>query len=464
MNSQSGNDKPIQSFLTAERHIHTVSELTTKLKSLLEDNFPFVWICGEISNFRMPVSGHFYCTLKDEEAQINAVMFRGQNRNLKFKPEDGMVITGLGRISVYEPRGTYQILLEYLEPKDIGAIQMAFEQLKTRLATEGLFDEKHKKPLPFLPRRISIITSPTGSVVHDIVTIINRRFPNVHLEVVPVKVQGNGAEKDIAAAIDLLNIRRNTNVAILARGGGSVEDLQAFNSEDVARAVFASEIPIISAVGHETDFTIADFVADLRASTPSAAAELVIPLKNDLQQRCTQLSEKLATAFSRYMEHLHTCFDTIRKHLVDPKKKIHDLRLRMDDLTARYSRAFTDKLRQRSERLEWLAERLNANNPLQHIKNINEKIEQINYNLLKYLRIYKDNKYYVLRELNSKLHALSPTAILDRGYSITRTIPEATIISNPDAVSIGQVLEVMLAKGSLMCRVERKSSDGKKNI
>jgi len=464
MNSQAGNNKPAESFLTDQRHIHTVSELTANIKSLLEDNFPFIWICGEISNFRKPVSGHFYFTLKDEEAQVNAVVFRGQNRNLKFNPEDGMVVTGLGRISVYEPRGTYQIILEYLEPKDMGAIQMAFEQLKARLSTEGLFDEKYKNPLPFLSQRISIITSPTGAVVHDILKIINRRFPDVHIEIVPVKVQGNGAEKEIVSAIELLNTRRNADVVILARGGGSIEDFHAFNSEEVARAVFASEIPIISAVGHETDFTIADFVADLRASTPSAAAELVVPLKNDLEQKCVQLSGKLTTSFSRYIKHLHTFLNEIVKRLTDPKRKIHDLRLRLDDFTARSIRVFTKSIHQRRERLGWQTDRLKLNNPLKHIKNINEKLEQYYSNISICLGIYLNNKHYLIRELTSKLHALSPTAILDRGYSITMTIPEATIIRDPEAVSIGQALEVMVAKGSLICRVERKSTDGKKNI
>ena len=259
---------------TDQHRIYTVSELTSDLKDILEKTYPFIWIFGEISNFNVPVSGHFYFTVKDEHAQINAVMFRNQNRNLKFKPEDGISITGLGRITVYEPRGTYQIIFEYLEPKGTGAIQLAFEQLKKRLADEGLFDEKHKKPLPFLPGKISIITSPTGAVVHDILKIIDRRFSNLHLEIVPVKVQGYGAEDEIISAIEMINARCDSDVAILARGGGSLEDFHAFNSEAVARAVFASKIPIISAVGHETDFSITDFVADFRAPTPSAAAEL----------------------------------------------------------------------------------------------------------------------------------------------------------------------------------------------
>ena len=199
------NIQHAKSIIKSQRRIHTVSELTAKVKELLENKFPFIWICGEISNFRVPASGHFYFTLKDEKAQINTVMFRSQNRNLKFKPDDGMSITGLGRISLYEPRGTYQIILEYIEPEGIGAIRLAFEQLKARLSAEGLFDDKHKKPLPFLPRKISIITSPTGAVVHDILKIINRRFSNIHIEIIPVKVQGDGAESEIVSGLNILN-------------------------------------------------------------------------------------------------------------------------------------------------------------------------------------------------------------------------------------------------------------------
>ena len=271
------------------RKVYTVSELNAVIKSLLEQRFPFVWIVGEISNFKIPLSGHYYFTLKDEASQINAVMFRGQHRQLKFEPEDGMRVTGLGRLSVYEPRGAYQILLEYLEPSGVGGLQIAYEKLKARLAEEGLFDQQYKKPIPFLPHKIALITSPSGAVVHDMLNIIDRRFPNMQIEVFPVKVQGTGAEDEITEALEMLNDRSGVDVAILARGGGSLEDLQAFNSEHVARAIFAARIPIIAAIGHETDYTIADFVADLRAPTPSAAAELAVPVKFELLQQVNNI-------------------------------------------------------------------------------------------------------------------------------------------------------------------------------
>jgi exodeoxyribonuclease VII large subunit len=236
------------------RQIYSVHKLTEKIKLLLEKNFPMVWVCGEISNLRIPSSGHAYFTLKDDKAQIAAVMFRGQMRQLQFELEDGLAIIGLGRISVYEPRGTFQIILEYVEPKGAGALQLAFEQLKQKLAREGLFDASHKTTLPFLPETIAVITSPTGAAIRDILHVVQRRFPNVRIEIVPVAVQGDAASKEITRALSIVNLRAAADVIILARGGGSLEDLAAFNTETVARAIFASSIPVISAVGHETDF------------------------------------------------------------------------------------------------------------------------------------------------------------------------------------------------------------------
>lgn len=395
-----------------QRKIYTVSQLTSDIKALLEESFPFVWIKGEISDFRIPVSGHFYFILKDKKARISAVMFRGQNRKLEFTPEDGMSVTGLGRISLYEPRGTYQILIEYMEPEGVGSLQLAYEQLKARLLAEGLFDKIHKKPIPFLPQKISLITSPSGAVVHDIINVINRRFSNIHIEIIPVKVQGDGADKEIESAIELLNDRADSDVAILARGGGSLEDLKAFNSENVARAVFDSQIPIISAVGHETDFTIADFVADLRAPTPSAAAELAVPEKNELVRRCMEITIRLKSKFYGYIDRQRTALKMIYRRLSDPKKKIQNLTLKTDDYTARLIRNFERSIRQ---------------------------------------------KRSLLRELSGRLHALSPAAILDRGYSITRTIPDKVVVRDPKIVDIGQELEIRVAKGFIRCRVGKKS-------
>ncbi|MFC1858305.1 exodeoxyribonuclease VII large subunit [Thermodesulfobacteriota bacterium] len=438
------------------QRIYSVSELTQEIKYLLEEKFSFIWINGEISNLRMPTSGHLYFTLKDQNAQINAVMFRGQNRNLKFTPEDGMHLIGLGRLSVYEPRGNYQIIFEYLEPKGIGALQIAFEQLKTRLSEEGLFDDCHKRHLPYLPKKISVITSPSGAVIHDILRIINRRFANIHVEIVSAKVQGDGAEKELVSGIEWLNSQGNADIIILARGGGSLEDLHAFNSEKLARVIFSSKIPVISAIGHETDFTIADFVADLRAPTPSAAAELAVPLRKDLVRRCTALSDSMINSFYRYLEQRRGILNQFSNRLIDPQRKIQDLRLRLDDTTARMIRLIQTRIYQKREHLGWRQEKLAANNPRIRLNEYNLKLEQNKINIFKYMVNNLNKLQYRLREQASKLNAMSPTAILDRGYSITRTIPGARVVRDPKSVSEGQDLEVMVAKGSLAVNVIRR--------
>jgi exodeoxyribonuclease VII large subunit len=389
-------------------------------------------------------------------------MFRGQNQLLKFAPEDGMSVTGLGRISVYEPRGTYQVIFELLEPKGVGALQIAFEQLKNRLAEEGLFDESIKKPLSFLPKKISLITSPTGAVVHDILRILNRRFSTIPVEIYPVKVQGDQADSEIATGLDRLNVRNDTDVIILARGGGSLEDLQAFNSETVARAIFRSNIPVVSAIGHETDFTIADFVADLRAPTPSAAAEIIVPVKADLQKRCHELMQYLCNRISNYIEYLRKCLSHVDKQLVDPQKKVYDLRLRTDDLTERIIRSVQQLRNQNRERLLWRIHRLYSNNPIIYIEKNRVMLEQKYTNTLLFIKKYFNEKRATLQGLVGKLDALSPRSVLERGYSITQSLPGESIIMDANAVDINQKLRVLLAKGSLTCQVKRKKTTWQK--
>ncbi|MCP4630581.1 MAG: exodeoxyribonuclease VII large subunit [bacterium] len=446
------------------RKIYSVTELNGALKALIEESFPFVWIFGEISNFRKPASGHFYFTLKDRTSQISAVMFRGQQRHLKFKPEDGMNITGMGRLGVYGPRGTYQIILEYLEPSGIGALQIAFEKLKMSLAEEGCFDDEYKKPLPFLPGKISVMTSPSGAVVHDILKTINRRFANLHIQIMPVKVQGHGSSEEIAAALELLNAGSEAEIVILARGGGSLEDLQAFNSELVARAIFASRIPVVSAVGHATDYTISDFVADLRAPTPTAAAELITPEKSDLQRRCNDVAKRLKTNFTYYLDGLNSRVNEISRRLIDPRRRLADYRLYLDDLCARLSRILSLRVGRERKYLNIWQDRLRANHPGFLMNKSKKQLEQINENLFKSLLIYNHSNRIKTRELTAKLDALNPLAILARGYSVTRTIPKAALVKDSRMVALDQDLEVMLARGRLTCRVKGKSNDGKEII
>ena len=285
--------------------IYTVSALTEEVKDLLEEHFDFVWVEGEISNFRSPSSGHYYMVLKDEKAQIRAVMFRPQTRYLKFTPEDGMKVIVQGRIGVYQPRGEYQIILDYLEPLGIGALALAFEQLKKKLAAEGVFDEEIKRPLPFLPQRVAVITSPTGAAIRDFLKIIHRRFANIEIIVVPVKVQGDEATAEMVEALDTVNRELNVDVIVLTRGGGSLEDLWAFNQEQLALAIRASRIPVVSAVGHEIDITISDLAADLRAPTPSAAAELIVMEKESLVERFKEMRGRLELYTKTYVGNLN---------------------------------------------------------------------------------------------------------------------------------------------------------------
>ena len=443
-------------FTGQERHIFTVSELTQSIKGLLEDAYPFVWVAGEISNFSVPVSGHFYFTLKDPGAQINAVMFRAQNRSLKFRPEDGMAVVAMGRLNLYEPRGIYQIIIEYLEPEGIGILQLAFEQLKAKLAAEGLFDKKHKRPLPSLPQKIAVVTSPTGAVIRDIMHVINRRFPNVAIEIAPVKVQGEGAAEEIAEALQLLNEMNDADVIVVARGGGSLEDLQAFNSEVVARAILASHIPVVSAVGHETDFTIADFTADVRAPTPSAAAELIVPVKEELLRHIQKIKGALKSAISQRLRLLRERTIQLSKRLVHPGRQIADYRLRLDDALGRILRGLSRQLHEERDRLNMMRERLGRCGPQVMVKDLHVLLKQHRQTLFSAMQFFLESKKSILRTTVAKLNALNPLAILKRGYSVTRTLPHYALVKDVQQVSVGQHVEVTVSRGAMVCRIERK--------
>lgn len=443
----------------SQRRIYTVSKLTTKIKALLEQNFPFIWINGEISNLSIPASGHYYFSLKDNRAQIRAVMFRGQNRNLTFALENGQKIIGFGRISLYEPRGTYQLIMEYIEPAGLGSLQLAFEQLKSRLADEGFFAKERKKPLPFLPQIIAVITSPTGAVISDILNVIDRRFPNIAIKIIPVKVQGPGADKEIVSAIEFINQFETTDfgqtvdLAILARGGGSFEDLNAFNQENVVRAIFNSKIPIISAVGHETDFTIADFAADLRAPTPSAAAEIAVPSKEKWHQRCQELLKQLILCLKRETNNSRLILDQMITRLVDPEKKIQDQRLWIDDYYERLLRAFSNDIKLKRKHTSFWQDRLITCSPLVRQNLAKDSLKKEYDNLKKNIDLLLQKKRSGLNRLITGLYALSPKAILERGYSITRSLPEQKVILDANSVKPGQSLEIILARGIITSTV-----------
>ncbi len=394
-----------------EKHIYSVSELTKYIRVIIEDSFLGVWVEGEISNFVLHSSGHIYFSLRDATSTLKCAFFRRANEKLKFKLKDGMKVIAFGSISVYEARGDYQLIVEEVEPKGIGALQLQFQQLKEKLQKEGLFDAKHKVPIPFLPTRIGIVTSPTGAAIQDILNIARRRFSNVEIIINPVKVQGDAAKDEIAAAVRQFNKLKNIDVMIVTRGGGSMEDLWPFNEEVVARAIFDSDIPVISAVGHEIDFTISDFVADFRAPTPSAAAELVIPKKEDLAKLIDTASTRLNNAISG---------------------TLGTLKERLRSLQGAYV------LRQ----------------PLNYIIQQEQRIDDLKKDIS--VRIGHTIDIFVekFNRVLSKLEVLSPVSILKRGYSITAKLPEGVVVKDSGLLKIGDEVETKLGHGRFRSRVE----------
>jgi exodeoxyribonuclease VII large subunit len=437
------------------RYILTVSELNREIKDILEDRFPDVWVEGEISNLRIPPSGHIYFTLKDDSSQIRAVLFKMQARTLRFVPEDGLHIICRGRVSLYERRGDFQLILESMEPKGIGALQLAFLQLKERLQKEGLFDPTHKKKIPMFSQKIGIITSPTGAVIQDMLHILERRFENLHILLYPVRVQGEGASAQIVEAIKYFNQQTDVDVLIVGRGGGSMEDLWVFNEEEVARTIYHSKIPIISAVGHETDYTIADFAADLRAPTPSAAAELVVRDKREIKNTLYYLGGRLENQTIQILKGYRTDLFHLRKVLKEPGKKIEEHFLRVDDLVNRIRLSTSWSLKRRGEKCLHLSESLLLRNPLQRVKNLRSFISEAKKRLGQDIKHSIEIKRQTAGGLLGKLDSLSPLAILQRGYSITRKLPTLQVLRDTAHVNEGDKVEVKLFRGTLVCGVEK---------
>ena len=435
-------------------NLYTVTRLTREIKSLLEDRYPFLWITGEVSNYVTPASGHSYFTLKDTEAVISCVMFRNQKRRLGFTPENGMRVKGMARISLYEPRGSYQLIFEHLEPDGTGALQQAFEILKKKLADRGWFDSARKKAIPFLPSKISIVTSGTGAAVRDIIQVAVRRFPCCHLEIVPVKVQGEEAEHEISQALALLNRRRQSDVIILARGGGSIEDLWAFNTETVAKAVYDSEIPVITGVGHEIDFTIADFAADLRAPTPSTAAEMALPdqtaLLNQVNTLKSALNKTMTKGLDRWKRHL----SDLSARLKSPERVMDDFRLRIDDLEARLHQGMRQRLSRDRERLFWLRRTLDNTLPPTRLREAQTKVDRLRTALEQAMALRMEGFRARVREAAARIEPLNPKAVLDRGYSITRELETGRVVMDAQTLSRDDRVEILLSKGRLVTRVE----------
>ncbi len=443
--------------LVPERKTWTVSELTARIRDLLGKNFTDILVQGEISNCKQAQSGHFYFTLKDEKAQVRCVFFKNQQRGMKFRPEDGLKVTVRGSVSVYEARGEYQIYVENIEPLGLGALQLAFEQLKKRLEAEGLFDPARKKPLPLLPQRIGLITSPTGAAVRDVVRILRRRFPNVHLTLYPVRVQGEGAAAEIVEALRYFNRKRLADVIILARGGGSIEDLWAFNEEIVARAISASLIPIISGVGHETDFTIADFVADVRASTPSAAAELVVQTRREFDKHIAELRETLAqqlryrlSVLSRRVHEL-----SARRGFRRPLDLLRQRRQRADEMTSRLALGLRARLQQARKRYTAAHLRLASFDFRAKIGRLHIRLERVATELGVRADRMLRRKRERLDRLRLQLEERSPLRVLERGYAIA-TDAAGIALRSTDQVAQGDAVTVQLHRGRLITEVKKK--------
>jgi exodeoxyribonuclease VII large subunit len=441
--------------------IYSVTELTEEIQTVLEDRFEFIWVEGEISNFRAPVSGHYYMVIKDENAQIRAVMFRLQARYLKFLPEDGMKVIAQGRVGVYPPRGEYQIILDYLEPMGVGALAMAFEQLKKKLASQGVFDEKVKKPLPFLPQRVAVITSPTGAAIRDFLKVIRRRFSNIEITIVPVRVQGQEAAPDMVKALDLVNSELKMDVIVLTRGGGSLEDLWAFNTEELALAIRRSRIPVVSAVGHEIDLTISDLAADLRAPTPSAAAELLVTEKESLLDRLNGIMNRLVSAIGTRMKYQTQTLDRLAKGLRDPRKRLADTWLRLDEIYSRLLRLVDLIVRDAQTRLRTEARSLLLYSPLNRMSSIRERLGFKKSSLIRAIDRLLNDKQTAFTLLEKGIKDLSPLSILERGYSITLRLPEEMVVRDASGMQKGDQVRVILARGELGCRVEKVGSNRK---
>jgi exodeoxyribonuclease VII large subunit len=439
---------------TQRTHIYTVSQLTQGIKDLLEGYFLDIWVEGEVSNVRVPPSGHIYFTLKDQWSQMRAIIFKQQARSLRFTPEDGLHIVCRGRISLYEPRGEYQLILDYMEPKGVGALQIAFEQLKNRLDAEGLFDGERKRSLPLVPRRIGIVTSPSGAAIRDMLQIIHRRFPNVEILICPVRVQGVESPLEIAQAIRDLNALGDMQVIIVGRGGGSLEDLWAFNDERVARAIYESRVPIISAVGHETDFTIADFVADMRAPTPSAAAELVVREKAELLRSIQSLNLRMMGCMRQHLEFFSGRIDQAGKGLIDPRKRMERFWERLNELSRRLSTGTHQLVLVAQNRTNSLKEKLLYRNPHEKAEGYGLKISQLTKELSGAIQQILGERENQVKQLISNLDNLSPLAILKRGYSITRRYPSDEIVKDALAVVRGEKVRVKFYRGEILCEVE----------
>lgn len=438
--------------------IYNVTRLNREVRSVLEGSFPPIWVQGEISNLASPASGHLYFSLKDAYSQVRCAMFRGRNRNLTFRPENGTEVLLRASVSLYETRGEFQLLVDYMEPAGAGALQRAFEELKQKLFAEGLFDESHKKPLPLMVQRIGVVTSPTGAAIRDILTVLGRRFPLAGIILYPSAVQGDAAAEQIIDMLQTAERRNECDVIILARGGGSLEDLWAFNNEQLARAIHACRIPLVTGIGHEIDTTIADFVADHRAATPSAAAETVSPDQQQLLNTLRQFRNKLVRDMQHVLNQYHTHTRQLEKRLPHPARIMQMIQQRLDDLNMRSRRAISTILEQKRLRLSHMKTLLAGQNPKWLITQQYEQCERCKQSFSRLIRTRLQQMHTRIHQLAHNLDTVSPLATLGRGYSIVRA-GDGRIIRQAGELSVGEKVRALFSKGQADCIVDRIYTD-----
>jgi len=433
--------------------------LTGLLRTSIEGQFSDIWLEGELSNLRAPGSGHFYCILKDKTSQIRAVLFRSSAVRLRFALQEGLQVIVRGRLTVYEPRGEYQIVVDRMEPKGIGALQLAFEQLKERLAVEGLFNQDKKKPIPAFPRTVGIVTSLTGAAIRDILAVLRRRWATLHIVIAPVQVQGESAGRQIAEALTALNDLGSVDVIIVGRGGGSLEDLWSFNEEIVVRAIANSHVPVVSAVGHEIDVTLADFVADLRAPTPSAAAEAVVSVLAEIVERLGELTVRMGQVMLRHCAFERQRLDAGIRGLTDVRFRLQEASQRTDDMVDRLREMLQCLLMSGRKRIHEVQRDLSDLNPILVIMQGLATVPQFSKRLEGQMVAILAQHHHRLHTILVQLNTLSPLAILGRGYSILQRVPTGQILHRANDVEVGQELEAQLASGRLNCTVTRVFDD-----
>jgi exodeoxyribonuclease VII large subunit len=446
---------PALGALDFSRDIYSVSRLNREVRAVLEGSFPLLWVEGELSNLAQPASGHIYFSLKDEAAQVRCAMFRSKRLLLRFKPANHQRVLVRARVGLYEGRGDFQLLVEHMEPAGEGALRLQFERLKLKLAAEGLFDEATKRPLPAIPCQVGLITSPTGAAVRDLLTVLGRRFPALPVLIYPAQVQGQGAAESLVAALDLASERAECDVLILARGGGSLEDLQAFNDEALARAIRRSVAPVVTGIGHEIDLTIADLAADVRGATPSAAAELVSPSAQHLEQRLRASEQRLSSAQARVLFAFRQRFAAVERHLrlLHPLDRLQGRQQRLDDLQRRMEIALERKLEAARGQLGPLALRIKGVSPRPELARKRLILSTLGRRLDEALqRSLKDKAERLARSVEG-LEARSPLATLTRGYAILRRPPSGKVVTDARQVRPGDHLDARLARGSLTLEV-----------